>query len=255
MNLKGRCAVVTGSTSGIGLGIAQKLQEAGCLVVLNGIEDPKVVESITCMENTIYVQADLSTQEGCHHLIDTAIQHFGNIDILVNNAGIQYVSPIQDFPFEKWNLILNLNLTAAFHTMARTLPHMRQKGWGRLINIASVHGLVASAQKSAYVAAKHGLVGLTKVVALETAKEPITCNAICPGWVLTPLVEKQIQDRSTANQTSFEEEKTKLLQEKQPSLAFVTPSDLGNYVLFLCSDAAAQITGVALPVDGAWTAQ
>lgn len=255
MNLKGRCAVVTGSTSGIGLGIAKKLHDAGCTVVLNGIEDQQKVELLTTMENTIYVQADLSTQEGCHHLIDKALEHFGSVDILVNNAGIQHVCPIEAFPFEKWNLILNLNLTAAFHTMARTLPQMRQKGWGRLINIASVHGLVASAQKSAYVAAKHGLVGLTKVVALETAKEPITCNAICPGWVLTPLVEKQIQDRCTINQTSFEEEKIKLLQEKQPSLCFVTPEDLGNYVLFLCSDAADQITGVALPVDGAWTAQ
>jgi len=184
-----------------------------------------------------------------------AARELGGVDILVNNAGIQHVSPVDEFPIEKWDAVIAINLSAAFHAIRAALPHMKTKKWGRIINIASTHGLVASAQKAAYVASKHGILGLTKVVALETATSAITCNAICPGWVLTPLVQKQIDERAARERTSVEKARVELLREKQPSLEFATPEQIGAAALFLCSDAAAQIRGIALPVDGGWTAQ
>jgi 3-hydroxybutyrate dehydrogenase len=260
-HLNGKIALVTGSTSGIGLGIAKRLAEAGANIVLNGIEDVHTGEAIqkelesTYNVKTIYVQADLSKIEHCENLIDKAANHFGSIDILVNNAGIQFVAPVEEFPTEKWDLVLAINLTSAFHTIRKTLPLMRKSGWGRIINIASAHGLVASEKKAAYVAAKHGLVGLTKVIALETAKENITCNAICPGWVLTPLVQKQIDKIAADKNISVADAEIELLSEKQPSLQFVTPEQVGGLAAFLCSNDAAQITGSQQLIDGAWLAR
>ncbi len=261
MSLKGKTALVTGSTSGIGLGIAKALAGAGASVMLNGFGDPAEIEklrSTLAAEHGVKVAfnpADLSKASEVAALIAATEAELGGIDILVNNAGIQYVAPIEDFPPERWDAVIAINLSSCFHTIHSALPGMRARGWGRIINIASAHGLVASAQKSAYVAAKHGVVGLTKVVALETATTAITCNAICPGWVLTPLVQKQIDAIAERESIPVSEAQKKLLAEKQPSLAFATPDDIGGVVLFLASDAASQIRGASISIDGGWTAQ
>ena len=254
-------AVVTGSTSGIGLGIAHALAASGCNVVLNGFGAAAAIE--TEQKNiadkfgvgVAFNPADLSRQLEVSGMIDAATRKFGHVDILVNNAGIQHTAPIEDFPVDKWDAIIAVNLSSNFHAIRAVLPQMRQHNWGRIINIASAHGLVASADKTAYVAAKHGVVGLTKAVALETANTGITCNAICPGWVLTSLVEKQINDRAEREGVSTAVAKTELLSEKQPSHEFATPEQIGELVVFLCSNAAAQIRGAALTIDGGWTAQ
>ncbi|OLU36049.1 3-hydroxybutyrate dehydrogenase [Pseudomonas sp. PA27(2017)] len=256
MNLKGKTALVTGSTSGIGLGIAQVLAEAGADLLLNGFGDAQVaIDSVAASGGKVlHHPADMSDPEQIEAMIAYAEREFGTIDILVNNAGIQHVSPVEDFAPERWDAIIAINLSSAFHTTRLALPGMRQRNWGRIINIASAHGLTASAGKSAYVAAKHGLVGLSKSVALETATTGITCNAICPGWVLTPLVQAQIDARAAESGDS-EGERRNLLAEKQPSLEFVTPRQLGELALFLCSDAAAQVRGAAWNMDGGWLAQ
>jgi len=259
--LKGKVAVVTGSTSGIGLGIATAFAQQGANIVLNGFGDAGAIEHLRASlaeqhgVTVIYDGADLSKGEAVRQLVAGAIQTFGRIDILVNNAGIQHTALIEDFPVEKWDAILALNLSAVFHGSAAALPQMKQQGWGRIINIASAHGLVGSANKGAYVAAKHGVVGFTKVTALETAGTGVTANAICPGWVHTPLVEKQIEALALAEQVSIDEAAREMLSEKQPSLQFVTPEQLGATAVFLASDAAAQITGTTLSVDGGWTAR
>jgi len=260
MSLHGKCAVITGSNSGIGLGIAQSLVGRGANVVINSFsdtpEDHDLAEKLTAdgKGEARYVQADMSNAEACHTLVEKAAEHFGTVDVLVNNAGIQHVAPIPDFPAAKWDAIIAINMSSAFHTTAAALPLMRKAGWGRVVNIASAHGLTASPFKSAYVAAKHGVVGLTKVTALETAEEPITCNAICPGYVLTPLVEAQIPD--TMKQYGMERDQVirEVLLQRQPSKEFATVEQLGGTVTFLCSDDAAQITGTTLSVDGGWTA-
>ncbi|SDN15027.1 3-hydroxybutyrate dehydrogenase [Pseudomonas jinjuensis] len=256
MNLKGRTALVTGSTSGIGLGVARKLAEAGANLVLNGFGevDAAVASIAACGVKAGHHPADMSSPKQIAEMIAYAEREFGGVDILVNNAGIQHVAPVEKFPVERWDAIIAINLSAVFHTTRLALPGMRRRGWGRIVNIASAHGLVASAQKSAYVAAKHGVLGLTKTVALETATTPITCNAICPGWVLTPLVQKQIDTRIAAG-VEPDQARHDLLAEKQPSLEFVTPEQLGELALFLCSDAAAQVRGVAWNMDGGWVAQ
>lgn len=259
--LKGKTALITGSTSGIGLGIAQTLAAQGANIVLNGFGDPKEIallqETIanTHQVSVLYHAADMSKPDEIAAMFKASVEKFGGIDILVNNAGIQYVANIEDFPVEKWDAIIAINLSSAFHTVRLALPYMKTKNWGRIINIASAHGLVASAQKSAYVAAKHGLVGLTKTIALETAQTGITCNAICPGWVLTPLVQKQIDARVAREGISDEVAKKELLLEKQPSGEFVTPEELGALAVFMCSDAAKQVRGVAWNMDGGWVAQ
>lgn len=261
MPLTGRSAIVTGSTSGIGQGIAESLAAAGCAVMLNGFGNTTEIEALRSgMERKYgvkvrYSGADMMDPDAIHAMAQEAEEVFGKVDILVNNAGIQHVDLIDDFPREKWDAVLAINLSSAFHTMQAVLPGMKRREWGRIINIASAHGLVASAQKSAYVAAKHGIVGLTKVAALENADLPITCNAICPGWVLTPLVEKQVIARAEAQGVSREEAEIDLLSEKQPSKRFVKVEELGGTAVFLCSDAAASITGTTLSVDGGWTAQ
>lgn len=259
--LKNRAAVVTGSTSGIGLGIARALAAQGCNVVLNGFGDPAEIDKMRAEiaqangVRVIHHGADLTRPDQIADLIQTAAGEFGSVDILCNNAGIQHTAPVDEFPTEKWDAILAIHLTASFHTIHHTLPLMKKKGWGRIINTGSVHGLVASVNKAAYVAAKHGLVGLTKVVALETAGTGITCNAFCPGWVRTPLVEVQIEARAKQLGLSMEEGARSLLAEKQPSQQFVQIEQIGQLVVFLCSDAASQITGSAITVDGGWTAQ
>ncbi|ARE81664.1 D-beta-hydroxybutyrate dehydrogenase [Roseovarius sp. EC-HK134] len=256
MTVKGKTAVITGSNSGIGLGIAEELARAGVNVVLNSFTDSEEDHALAARiakETGVevrYIQADMSKGDQCRALIEKA----GRCDILVNNAGIQHVAPIDAFPSEKWDAIIAINLNSAFHTTAAALPMMRKAGWGRVINIASAHGLTASPYKSAYVAAKHGIVGLTKVTALETAKEPITANAICPGYVLTPLVEAQIPDTMEKYGMGREEVIEKVMLERQPSKEFATTEQLGGTALFLCSDAAAQITGTTISVDGGWTA-
>jgi len=258
---KNKVAVVTGSTSGIGLGIANELARQGAHIVLNGLGDRDQIETIRIgleREHCVRVEydgADMSDGDAVRELIVAAIDKFGRLDILVNNAGIQFTAPVEEFPAAKWKTILDINLSAAFHAIAAAVPHMRKRGWGRIVNIASTHGLVASTHKAAYVAAKHGLVGLTKVVGLETAGSGVTCNAVCPGWVHTPLVEKQIGDIAAEKRISQKEATRELLAEKQPSLEFVSPAQLGGTVAFLCSDAAGQITGTTLAVDGGWTAQ
>ncbi|MBC3880338.1 3-hydroxybutyrate dehydrogenase [Undibacterium sp. LX40W] len=260
-NLEGKTALVTGSTSGIGLGIARSLAAAGANIVFNGFGDATEIAAVRQqVENeftvkTSYSGADMSKAAEIEAMMQQAASEFGGVDILVNNAGIQYVSSIEDFPVEKWDAIIAINLTSAFHTTRLALPYMRQQNWGRIINLASVHGLVASAQKSAYVAAKHGLVGFTKTTALETATTGVTCNAICPGFVLTPLVQKQVDDRAARDGISNEEAKVSLLSEKQPSREFVTPDQLGALAVFFCSEAASQIRGVAWNMDGGWVAQ
>jgi len=259
--LKGKVAIVTGSTSGIGLGIAKELAKLGADIVLNGFGDAGEIEKIRsgiereCGVRVAYDGADMSKGEAVRSLIETTIEKFGRLDILVNNAGIQFTAPVDEFPTAKWHAILDINLSAAFHGIATAVPHMKKQRWGRIVNIASAHGLVASTHKAAYVAAKHGLVGLTKVVGLETAGSGVTCNAVCPGWVRTPLVEKQISDIAAQKQITQKEAAKEILAEKQPSLEFVSPSQLGGTVAFLCSPAADQITGTAISVDGGWTAQ
>ncbi|HYD55788.1 MAG TPA: 3-hydroxybutyrate dehydrogenase [Burkholderiales bacterium] len=252
--LQGKRAVVTGSTSGIGLGIARALAAQGARVMINGFADEPTLAALR-KEFAAYSMADMSRPEQIRVMIDDADAKLGGVDILVNNAGIQHTANIEDFPAERWDAILAINLSSNFHAIAAVLPQMKKRNWGRIINIASTHGLVASVQKVAYVAAKHGVVGLTKVVALETARTGITCNAICPGWVLTPLVQKQVDARAAQLQLSQEDAKVSLLSEKTPSLQFTTPEQLGALAVFLCSPAAENIRGAALPVDGAWTAQ
>lgn len=256
MSLSGKTAIVTGSTSGIGLGIARELARAGADVILNSFTDTEADHALAAsLANEFgvqarYIRADMSNPGDCRALVEKA----GRCDILVNNAGIQYVAPVDEFPTEKWDAIIAINLSSAFHTTAAALPMMRAAGWGRVVNIASAHGLTASPYKSAYIAAKHGVVGLTKTVALETAEEPITCNAICPGYVLTPLVEAQIPDQMKAHGMSRDEVVKQVMLQRQPSREFATVDQLGGTTVFLCSDAAAQITGTTISVDGGWTA-
>ena len=252
--LQGKRAVVTGSTSGIGLGIARALAKQGARVMINGFGEAAALAELK-KEFSAYSMADMAKPEQIRVMIDDADAKLGGVDILVNNAGIQHTAKIEEFPAERWDAILAINLSSNFHAAAAVLPQMKKRNWGRIINIASTHGLVASIEKSAYVAAKHGVIGLTKVVALETATTGITCNAICPGWVLTPLVQKQIDERAKREGITVEQAKSELLAEKQPSHEFATPGQLGALAVFLSTDAAAQITGVALPVDGGWTAQ
>ncbi|MEZ5685418.1 MAG: 3-hydroxybutyrate dehydrogenase [Paracoccaceae bacterium] len=256
MTLKGKTAVVTGSNSGIGLGVARELARAGADVVLNSFTDRPEDHALAAAlgaefgVNARYVKADMSSAAECRALVEAA----GRCDILVNNAGIQHVAPVDEFPVEKWDAIIAINLSSAFHTTAAALPKMRAAGWGRVVNIASAHGLTASPFKSAYVAAKHGVVGLTKTVALETAEEPITCNAICPGYVLTPLVEAQIPDQMKVHGMDRDTVIREVMLTRQPSKQFATVEQLGGTTVFLCSDAAAQITGTTISVDGGWTA-
>ncbi|MEY4557314.1 MAG: hypothetical protein RLY42_487 [Pseudomonadota bacterium] len=255
--LKGKTALVTGSTSGIGLGIAKALAEQGANIMMNGFgeKDAAMAEVKAFGVEVDYHGADMSKPSEIEAMIQAAEKRFGAVDILVNNAGIQHVANVEDFPVDRWDAIIAINLSSAFHTTRMALPGMKQRNWGRIINLASVHGLVASAQKSAYVAAKHGIVGLTKVTALETAQTGVTCNAICPGWVLTPLVQKQVDARAEKDQVNNEEAKKRLLSEKQPSGEFVTPDQLAALAVFFCSPAATQIRGVAWNMDGGWVAQ
>ena len=256
MSLSGKTAIVTGSNSGIGLGCARELARAGADVVLNSFtdrdEDHKLAEDMAKEfgVKVRYIKADMSKGEECRSLVEQA----GGCDILVNNAGIQFVSPVEEFPVEKWNAIIAINLSSSFHTIAAALPGMRDKGWGRIVNIASAHGLTASPFKSAYIAAKHGLVGLTKTVALEAAGKGVTCNAICPGYVLTPLVEAQIPEQMKVHNMDRETVIREVMLDRQPSRQFATVEEIGGTAVFLCSDAAAQITGTTISVDGGWTA-
>ncbi|HMQ74174.1 MAG TPA: 3-hydroxybutyrate dehydrogenase [Rubrivivax sp.] len=255
--LKGRTALVTGSTSGIGLGIAKALAAQGANVMLNGFGDvdgPRA-EVAALGVRVGYHGADMSQPAQIEAMVRACEAELGGVDILVNNAGIQHVASLEDFPAERWDAVIAINLSSAFHTMRCALPGMKSRNWGRIVNIASVHGLVASVQKSAYVAAKHGIVGLTKVGALETATTGVTVNAICPGWVLTPLVQKQVDARAERDGVDGDEAKRRLLGEKQPSLQFVTPEQLGALAVFLCSPAADQVRGVAWAMDGGWVAQ
>ena len=255
--LKGKTALITGSTSGIGLGLARALAAQGANILLNGFGDSQgpSAELATLGVRVAYHGADMSRPAEIEAMMAYAASTFGRVDILVNNAGIQHVSRIEDFPPERWDAVLAINLSSAFHTSRLALPAMRAANWGRIINIASVHGLVASVEKSAYVAAKHGLVGLTKVTALENATTGVTCNAICPGWVLTPLVQKQIDARAAAMGLGNEQAISSLLSEKEPSLQFTTPEELGALAVFLCSSAGNNVRGVAWNMDGGWAAQ
>ncbi|NLF54126.1 MAG: 3-hydroxybutyrate dehydrogenase [Thauera phenolivorans] len=259
--LKGRSAVVTGSTSGIGLGIARALAAAGANVMLNGLGEAREIETIRAEIEGLhdvkvrYSSADMSQAAQVRDMIGQAEAEFGAVDILVNNAGIQFVSPVESFPEEKWDAILAINLSSNFHSIRAALPGMRRRNWGRIINVASAHGLVASPFKSAYVAAKHGVVGLTKAVALEAAESSVTCNAICPAYVRTPLVEDQIRDQARAHGMSEEDVVREVMLAAQPNKRFVEIDELGELAVFLCSPAASSITGVALPVDGGWTAK
>ncbi len=260
MALKGRVALVTGSTSGIGLGIARALAAEGADIVLNGFGDPAAIEQVRAglaAEFPVrvgYDGADMSKAADIRRMIAETETKYGSLDILVNNAGIQFTANIEDFPSEKWDAIIAINLSAAFHATAAAVPGMKKRGFGRIINTASAHGLVASVQKAAYVAAKHGLVGLTKVTAIETANFGITANAICPGWVLTPLVQKQLEDRAAHDGTSVDAEKKAMLAETQPMHQFSSPEEIGALAVFLCSDAARTITGAPLSIDGGWVA-
>ncbi|MGA8135041.1 MULTISPECIES: 3-hydroxybutyrate dehydrogenase [Pseudomonas] len=256
MSLKGKTALVTGSTSGIGLGIALGLARAGADVVLNGFGDAgAVIAEVQQFGGRVgHHPADVSDPAQIAEMFAYAEREFGGVDILVNNAGIQHVATVEEFPVERWDAIIAINLSSVFHSTRLALPGMRAKGWGRIVNIASVHGQVGSVGKAAYVAAKHGVIGLTKVVGLETATSNVTCNAICPGWVLTPLVQKQIDDRA-AGGVDPQQAQHDLLAEKQPSLEFVTPAHLGELVLFLCSEAGSQVRGAAWNIDGGWLAQ
>jgi 3-hydroxybutyrate dehydrogenase len=255
--LKGKTALITGSTSGIGYGVALQLAHQGCRILFNGFGEPERIAELqkeysqVSGQPAVFWGADLSQPSQ----ISKLSSEIPMPDILVNNAGIQHTASVSDFPVEKWDAIIAINLSAAFHLIQKCLPTMRERGWGRIINIASVHGLVASVNKAGYVAAKHGLIGLTKVVALEEARTGVTCNAICPGWVLTPLVQAQIAKKADQEGVSIEIAQERLLGEKQPSLRFTTPQDLGDLVTFLCGSAASNITGSSLTVDGGWTAQ
>lgn len=259
--LKGKVALVTGSTGGIGLGIAKALAEKGANILLNGFGDTaqiqKVKEEIAerCGVRVAYNGADISVPAQVAEMVSQCISELGGVDILVNNAGIQHTAAVEDFPDDVWEKVIATNLSSNFYACKAALPHMRSRNWGRIINVASVHGLVGSASKSAYVAAKHGVVGLTKVIALETARSGITCNAICPGWVLTPLVQKQIDDKAEHQGVSREEARASLLADKQPSLEFATPEQVGGIAVFLSSAPADQIRGATFSVDGGWTAQ
>jgi 3-hydroxybutyrate dehydrogenase len=258
--LSGKSAIVTGSTSGIGLGIASALAAEGCNVMLNGFGDKTEIERIRSdlasrhRVESAYSATDMSKPADVRQMVADAAQTFGGVDILVNNAGIQFVAPIDAFPDDRWDSIIAINLSAAFHAIKAAAPGMKARRYGRVINIASAHGLVGSDGKAAYVAAKHGIVGLTKVVALDYANDGITCNAICPGWVLTPLVQKQIEDHARQDGIPIEKAKENLLKVKQPMWRFSTPDHLGALTVFLCSEAGATMTGTALPMDGGWTA-
>lgn len=260
MALKGKVALVTGSTSGIGLGIARALAAEGADIMLNGFGDAAEIEALRtdlAKEFDIkvaYNGADLSKPDQVAALVQTTKEELGRLDILVNNAGIQFTAPVEEFPEAKWDAILSINLSAVFYGMKAAIPLMKKQKWGRIINIASAHGLVASPHKVAYVAAKHGVVGATKVAAIETANDGITVNAICPGWVLTPLVQKQLEDRAKEAGTDIDTEKKKMLQETQPMLKFSTPEEIGALAVFLCSDGAATITGTPVSIDGGWVA-
>lgn len=255
-SLAGKTAVITGSNSGIGLGVARELAKAGADVVLNSFTDSAEDHALAADlgkefgVTARYIKADMSKGDECRQLIEDA----GRCDILINNAGIQHVAPVDEFPIDKWDAIIAINLSSAFHTTAAALPKMRDAGWGRVINIASAHGLTASPFKSAYIAAKHGVVGLTKTVALETAEEQITANAICPGYVLTPLVEAQIPDQMKTHGMDRDQVVRDVMLARQPSKEFATVEQMGGTAVFLCSDAAAQITGTSISVDGGWTA-
>jgi 3-hydroxybutyrate dehydrogenase len=259
-HLMGKVSIVTGSTSGIGLGIARALAAAGSDVILNGFGRPDEIAraqqeiSTAFGVSALYAPADMTKPETISAMIEMALDRFGRIDVLVNNAGIQHVAPIDQFPVEKWDAILSINLSSAFHTTRLALAAMRKNKWGRIVNIASAHGLVGSPFKSAYVAAKHGIIGLTKVVALETAEQGITCNAVCPGYIYTPLVEAQVESQAKAHGIPRDEVIRDVLLAQQPNKKFATVEELGALVTFLASDAAASITGAALPVDGGWTA-
>ena len=260
-SLSGKTALVTGSTSGIGLGIAHALAAQGANIVMNGFGDAVAIDQLQKDiakqhgVRTIYSGADMSKATEIEQMMHEAAKEMGGIDILINNAGIQHVANVEDFPVDRWDAVIAINLSSAFHTSRLALPFMKKNNWGRIINIASVHGLVGSAGKSAYVAAKHGIIGLTKVTALENAQTGITCNAICPGWVLTPLVQKQVDARAHDKSLSQEAAKHELLIEKQPSAEFVTPEQLGELAVFLCSPAASQVRGAAWNMDGGWAAQ
>jgi len=259
--LKGKNAIVTGSTSGIGLGIARALASNGCNIMLNGFGEKSAILKLQdefrgqFSGKVGYSDADLRVPSSTRGLVAQTADLFGGVDILVNNAGIQFVSPVEAFPEDKWDDIMAINLSSVFHATKAALPYMKKAGWGRVVNISSVHGLVASANKSAYVAAKHGVVGFTKTLALEMAGSGITANCVNPGWVLTPLVQKQIDAKAAENNWTNEQATVALLGEKQPSKQFTTPEQLGEVVSFLCSDAASQITGISVPVDGGWTSQ
>jgi 3-hydroxybutyrate dehydrogenase len=259
--LKGKVAIVTGSTSGIGLGIATAFAAQGADVMLNGFGDRAAIDRTVRQlaeqhgVRTAYSPADMSKPVEIRELVAKTRGELGPADILVNNAGIQHVALVEDFPEDKWDAIIAINLSAAFHAAQAVLPEMKQRKWGRIINIASAHGLVASGSKAAYVAAKHGLVGFTKVVAIETANDGITCNAICPGWVLTPLVQQQVEARAKAANISVDAAKEEMLREKQPMLQFTTPEKIGALAVFLCGDGASTMTGAALSIDGGWVAQ
>jgi len=261
MTLQGKVAFVTGSTSGIGLGIARQMAKAGAHIVLNGFGDAAEIENTRkdiekeFGVRALFVPADVTKYEEVESAVGVVQREFGSLDILVNNAGIQHVSPVEDFPVEMWQKVLNINLSGVFYGIKAAIPGMKKKGWGRIINIASVHGLVASPNKAAYVASKHAVVGLTKVVALENARSNITCNAICPGWVLTPLVKKQVEDRAAASGKTLEQETEALLSEKQPNVRFAMPEEIGALAVFLCSEDARGITGTTQSIDGGWSTQ
>ena len=261
MSLKGKVALVTGSTSGIGLGIARALAAEGADILLNGFGEPAEIEALRAEiagsfgVRAGYSGADISRPEQVAGMVRQAAEELGGPDILVNNAGVQFVASVADFPAEQWDRVIAINLSGAFHAMKAAIPGMQARGWGRIINVASAHGLVASTQKAAYVAAKHGLVGLTKVAALELANAGITVNAICPGWVLTPLVQKQLDDRAAREGRSLQEITHALLTEKQPMAKFSTPESIGALAVFLCSEAAATITGAPISIDGGWVSQ
>lgn len=255
--LKGKTALVTGSTSGIGLGVAKSLAAQGANVMLNGFGDADgpMAEVKALGVEVAHHGADMSKPAEIEAMVRACEERFGGVDILVNNAGIQHVAAVEDFPVERWDAVIAINLSATFHAMRLVLPGMKERNWGRIINVASAHGLVASVQKSAYVASKHGVVGLTKVAALENATTGVTVNAICPGWVLTPLVQKQVDARAQHDGVDSAEAKVRLLGDKQPSLQFVTPEQLGGLAVFMCSPAADQVRGVAWNMDGGWVAQ
>ncbi|MBE7638628.1 3-hydroxybutyrate dehydrogenase [Sneathiella sp. P13V-1] len=260
MNLEGKVAVVTGSTSGIGLGMAVHFAKLGAQVVINGLGDEQTINTAIDQasfggKTAHYNGADMRDADAISSMIEEVEAKFGSVDILVNNAGIQHVSRVENFPADRWNDVIAINLSSAFHAIKAALPGMQKRNYGRIINIASVHGQVASVEKSAYVAAKHGIIGLTKVVALENAEQHITCNAICPGWVRTPLVEAQIEALAEKEGLDTEAAAKQLLASKEPSLRFATPEQLAETAAFLCSDAASNMTGVNLTLDGGWTAQ